>query len=429
MVPARAIALARANAGAIWLLGATTVANVLAYGYQVVMARLLRREDYAILTAFFAVLILEQLGGQVIQSATAKLVAQYRARDEEPALHVFVRRWMKRILLLGGAPAALVVALSLVVRVDPLSPFAVGTLGATLFLAVLLTFTLGLLQGLARFFWFGTVFIVIALTRLAVGVGLVLYLTSSPVPAAPPVNGAFLGAAFAMLVGAIGTVIPLAPLLSAARGAVHEVDLSRDETRFFLFAAVIFFAYAALTFVDGLVAPWRIPAEAGEYAYAITMGKIVLFAPIAVGLILLERTSRADALGHDPDKYLWAALAFVLVTSGAVALAFVVAPVFFTALIIGGDHPVTTGVIGLYGLAALSNALLSLWVAYFVGRGRMIIGPLLALAVVVELILLLTVARDALSMARVVLGVSVAMQAAVVGIYLAERMRRASLRR
>ncbi|MGH7350580.1 MAG: hypothetical protein ACREI6_11225, partial [Candidatus Rokuibacteriota bacterium] len=75
MLPARAIALARSNVAAIWLLGATTIANVLAYGYQVVMARLLRPEDYAILTAFFAMLILEQLGGQVVQSATAKLTA------------------------------------------------------------------------------------------------------------------------------------------------------------------------------------------------------------------------------------------------------------------------------------------------------------------------------------------------------------------
>lgn len=428
MLPARALALARANAGAIWLLGASTVANVLAYGYQVVMARLLRPEDYAILTAFFAVLILEQLGGQVIQSATAKLVAQYRARDEEPALHVFVRRWLRRILLLGGAPAAVVFALSFLVRVDPLSPFAVGTLGATLFLAALLTFTLGLLQGLARFFWFGTLFIVIALTRLVVGVGLVLFLTSSPVPGAPPVNGAFFGAALALLVGAIGTLIPLAPLLGAARGAVHEVDLGRAETRFFLLAAVIFFGYASLTFVDGLIAPWRIPAEAGAYAAAITMGKIVLFAPIAVGLILLERTSRADALGQDPDKYLWAALAFVLVTSGIVTLAYLVAPDALTDLIVGQQYPLTARIVGLYGIAALSNALLSLWVAYFVGRGRMIIGPLLALAVVAEVVLILTTARDALSMVRIVLGVSVAVQAAAVGIYLVERMRRASLR-
>ena len=52
---------AREHGGAIWLIGATTMANVLGYGYQVVMARLLRPEDYAILVALFGVLILESI--------------------------------------------------------------------------------------------------------------------------------------------------------------------------------------------------------------------------------------------------------------------------------------------------------------------------------------------------------------------------------
>jgi O-antigen/teichoic acid export membrane protein len=427
MVPARALAMARGNAGALWLLGATTVANVLAYGYQVVMARLLRPEEYAILTAFFAVLILEQLGGQVVQSATAKLAAQYRARGEEPALHVFVRRWLRRILLAAGLPALVIVLAGPFVDVRPLSPFAVVVLGASLFLAIVLTFTLGLLQGLARFFWFGTIFIFIALTRLVVGVGLVLSFTGASAPPTQPVNGAFLGAAIAILLGALGTLVPLAPLLRAARGAVHEIDLGTAETRFFLLAAVIFICYAALTFVDGLVAPWRIPAESGAYAAAITMGKIVLFAPIAVGLILLERTSRADALGEDPDGYLFAALAFVLVTSGIVAVAYLAVPAPLTALIVGSQYPGTAAIVGPYGVAALSNALLSLWVAYFVGRGRMFIGALLAVAVAVELVLLVTVARDAAGMVRIVLGVSLAMQAAAIAIYAVDRARRARL--
>lgn len=428
MLPARALALARANAGALWLLGTTTIANVLAYAYQVVMARLLRPEEYAILTAFFAVLILEQLGGQVVQSATAKLVAQYHARGEEPALHVFVRRWVRRILQLAGIPAVIVVALSFIVRVDPLSPFAVVVLGATLFLAILLTFTLGLLQGLARFGWLGAVYIGMAFARLAIGVALVVFLTGSAAPFTQPVNGAFLGAAAALLVGAVGTLIPLTPLLGAARGAVHEVDLGRAETRFFLLAAVIFICYAALTFVDGLVAPWRIPGEAGTYAAAITMGKVVLFAPIAVGLILLERTSRADALGQDPDKYLFGSLGFVLVTSGTVAVAYLAAPVPLTALIVGSQYEATASIVGLYGLAALSNALLSLWVAYFVGRGHMVIGALLAVALVTELVLVLTVASDAATMVRIVLGVSVAMQAAAIAIYVVDRVRRGPFR-
>src|SRR6202158_2577306 len=107
LTSAAVIARARQHSGGIYLFAATFIANVLGYGYQVVMARLLRPEEYAILTALFGILILETIPSQVIQSATAKLAAQYRARDEEAALHAFVRRWAVRV---GGGAAGVGVA-------------------------------------------------------------------------------------------------------------------------------------------------------------------------------------------------------------------------------------------------------------------------------------------------------------------------------
>ena len=74
------IARARANAGALWLLTATMVANVLGFGYQLVMARLLTAEQYAILIALFGVLILESISSQVIQSATALCSTLFQSR-------------------------------------------------------------------------------------------------------------------------------------------------------------------------------------------------------------------------------------------------------------------------------------------------------------------------------------------------------------
>ena len=387
------------------------------------MARLLRPDEYAGLTAFFAVLILEQTGGQVIQSATARLVAQHAAHGDDPALHSFVRRWTTRILLLGGVPAVAVVAAAPIVRIAAFSPFAVATLGATVFFAAVLTFTLGLLQGLARFGWFGSVYIAMSLARLVAGVALVLLFAQVATPLRPQ-HGAFLGAALALLVGVVGTLIPLAPLLRAARGTIHEIHAGPKEVRFFLFAAVIFLAYAALTFVDGLLAPLRIPDEAGAYAGAITMAKVILFAPIAVGFILLERTSNADALGRDADRYLYASLGFVLVTSGAVAIAYLVAPAFFTTIIVGTQYPLAAQLIGPYGIAALSNALLSLWVAYFVGRGLMGYGVVLAVAVALEIALILIAGKDAATMVRIVLVVSLAMQALALLRYGADRLAR-----
>jgi len=409
------IARARANAGALWLLAATTVANVLGFGYQLVMARLLSAEQYAILIALFGVLILESISSQVIQSATAKLAAQYRARGEEDALHQFVRRWSIRVAIAMASLALLIVALA-----GPISgalalpAISVAILGVSLFFAGMLTFALGLLQGLARFGWMGSVLIVQAGSRLVLGVAFVL--------TGLGVNGAFAGAAAAIAVSVLVATLPLAPLLRAARRSTAIVELGGEETRFFAFAGVVLLAYAALTNIDAVLAPAILsPAEAGTYAGAVTLGKIVLFAPIAVGFLLLERTARAHAQGEPTERPLFLALGLVVATSGLVALAYVVAPAFFVNLVVGSQYPATVAVAPIFGIAALSNALLNLWISYFVGRGEMRVGLILALAVVVEIALLLTAATDAVSVARIVLIVALATQAVAVVTFFLER--------
>ena len=403
---------------ALWVLVATTIANVLAYGYQVIMARLLRPDDYAILTALFGILILESLSAQVIQSGTARIAAQYRARGEDTALHVFVRRWGRRIVIGAGLPSlAIVVASPPIAQALSLPVASVALLGVALFLSAPLTFTGGLLQGLAYFGWFGWYFIAQALVRLIVGVALVV--------AGFGVAGAFIGAVFALGVGLLLSLVPLAPLFRAARGAVHTIELGRAESRFFLLASVIMLAYAGLTNIDAVASRALLPAaDAGAYAGTVTMAKVVLFGPIAIGFILLERTARNHARGEDTDRGLFLALGFVLATSGLVTLAYVVAPAPLTRLVVGDQYPLAASLIGPYAVAALLNALLSLWIAHFIGRGEMRFGLLLAVAVVGELVAILGTPHDAATLVRVVLGVAAVTQLAALTTYWWERRHR-----
>lgn len=408
---------ARQHSSGLYLFVASSVANVLGFGYQIVMARLLSPEAFAVLTALFGILILESISSQVIQSATAKLAAQYRARDEEAALHAFVRRWAVRV---GGGAAAvgLLVALlsGVIAGALALPALSVALLGLTLFLALVFTFGLGLLQGLARFVWMGSALIAQAGSRLAVGVVLVL--------AGLGVDGAFTGATAAIAISLVVVAVPLVPLVRAARGSTVTHELGPTETRFFALSAVVLLAYAALTNIDAVLARSLLrPEDAGAYAGAITMGKIVLFAPIAIGFLLLERTARTHARGEDTDRALYLALAFVLATSGLIAVAYVLVPEFLVPLVVGSQYPDTAKIVGTYGVAALANALLNLWISYFIGRGEMRVGLLLAVAVAAELVLLLTSATDPLAMARIVLVVALATQGAAVATFIVRKAR------
>jgi O-antigen/teichoic acid export membrane protein len=408
---------ARQHSGALYLFIAIAIANVLGYGYQVVMARLLRPEEFAVLTALFGILILESISSQVIQAATAKLAAQYRARDEEAALHAFVRRWSVRVGAGAAAVGLLVVLLSnAIASALALPAISVALLGLTLFLALVFTFGLGLLQGLARFVWMGSALAAQAGGRLAVGVALVL--------AGLGVDGAFTGATAAIAISLLVLAVPLLPLFRAARRSVVVHELAAAETRFFALSAVVLLGYAALTNIDAVLARSLLrPEDAGAYAGAITMGKIVLFAPMAIGFLLLERTARAHARGEDTDRALYLALAFVLATSGLVAVAYILVPEFLVPLVVGSQYPDTAKVVGTYGVAALANALLSQWISYFIGRGEMRVGLLLAVAVAAELVLLLTSATDPLAMARIVLVVALATQAAAVATFMVRKIR------
>jgi len=103
-----------------------------------------------------------------------------------------------------------------------------------------------------------------------------------------------------------------------------------------------------------------------------------------------------------------------------------VAPAFFTRVVVGAQYPLAATLIGPYAVAALLNALLSLWIAHFIGRGEMRVGLLLAVAVATEVGLILATPHDPATLVRVVLGVAAATQVAALATYWWERSRRVS---
>ena len=92
-----------------------------------------------------------------------------------------------------------------------LPAMSVALLGLTLFLALVFTFGVGLLQGLARFVWMGTALIAQAAGRLAVGVALVVLGFG--------VDGAFTGATAAIAISLVVLAVPTGPAIRAPAAA------------------------------------------------------------------------------------------------------------------------------------------------------------------------------------------------------------------
>src|SRR2546428_12916265 len=153
----RAMAVVRerpALLGAAWLFVAVNVANVLAYGYQIVMLRLLQPQEFALLVSLFAALIIESQGITLLQNTAAKIVAHRRAVGDVSGLSAFAWTWGLRVAVVSGLLAVLIALTApFIGAVFGFPPVTVVMLAASLVFAALFAFAAGVLQGLARFGW------------------------------------------------------------------------------------------------------------------------------------------------------------------------------------------------------------------------------------------------------------------------------------
>jgi O-antigen/teichoic acid export membrane protein len=411
----RAMALVRerpALVGAAWLFVAVNVGNVLAYAYQVAMLRLLQPQEFALLVSLFAALIIESQGITLLQNTAAKVVAHGRAIGDMRGVSAFAWSWGVRVAIVVGAIAvAIALGAPLLAPAFGFPPVTVVMLAASLLFAALFAFAAGVLQGLARFGWLGGAYISQAGARLLLGVVLVV--------AGFGVAGAFGGATVAVAFSFLVTV-------AALRGEIRRPrpgEQAPPAGAVFAGAAVLLLFYALLVNVDALLAPALLPpADAGAYAAAVTMGKIALFAPLGLSVFLLERTASAHALARPTRPTLYLVLAAVLAVSGAVALVYLAAPEFAARIVAGEAYAAAVArIVGIYGVAALSNAILQVWAVYFVGIGRLRIAVAFLIAFVTLAGALVLMARDPSTMARTVLAVTLATQVVVTLTFLRTR--------
>jgi O-antigen/teichoic acid export membrane protein len=333
---------ARLARGVLALSTLSIAASVVNYGSNLAFARALTPASYGDLTSLLALSVVLAVPFAAPQTRLAgRIAARTSAGAEVGGL---VRAAVGRLALIAlVTTAAYCAAIPLVTDLFHLQ--AVGpalALAALLLVSFLFPALQGTLQGLERWIAFGLVGLGVALSRLVVGMPWAL--------AGGGAGGAIGGQAIGMslclawlawlLRGHIRPGRAAGADPGAAASAGERAGASAGErtgARTGLAAGAAFVLYAVIANCDVVLAKMFIsPRAAGEYAALATIGKMVVFLPAAVAVIVVPRSTRAGISAAERSRVLrLAALlvggaALIAIVPAAIAPGFVLRTMFGT---------------------------------------------------------------------------------------------------
>lgn len=376
--------------------GFMLAAGALDYGVSVVAGRSLGPVDFGVfisVTALVQILLSLSMGIRIVVAYyTAESAA---APGAEARVRAFLRaawRWSLGWGLLATlAIAAVGPALARSLRMpDATAIWAASLMAAALFMRQT---TFGALQGLQSFTALGVVQVVRGGARLLLTAGLI---------------GLGMGATGAILAQ------PLACLLIVAIGVWLLRDrLFHQEARpvavswhYSVSTVVGLLVFGLLTNIDAVfVKRFYDPAVAGNYGPVVTLERIGIFLPSAIGFVLLPKVAGRTAAGRDPRPILFLSLAAAILPGLLLVPVYLVAPGAVVRAVFGRVYADPGVVLGLIGLAAALAAGVNIWLDYALSLQRKAYVYWLAAVVVLQAAGMYAFGRDGLvRMATVVVA-------------------------
>jgi len=361
---------------------ASMVVNVCNYLFHIFMSRSLGPIDYGVLASLFSIFIIVSVPAGSLQMVTVKHVSGFKAHQESGKTRLLLKRSLRSISLL----AALVFVL-LLLSSRYLSSFlhlpsrlSLIIIGAALVLTIISPVTLGVLQGLQQFGYFGIDIMVGGVSKLIFAV-LFVYLGLRVVGAT---LGLLLGSFFALLLA----IFLLRSLLSKEGNARDCSPQSESARGYFLAVAVTSLCYMVLINVDILlVKHFFEPSQAGQYAAASILAKIVFYLPGAIIMVMFPRASELYALREESQPVLKKSLFYGAALSGSAVLLFFIRPSFVVKVLFGEQYIPTVPLIGLFGLAMFFFILANILSMYQLSVSKLKFLKILVIATILEVAL------------------------------------------
>ena len=284
------------------LFALTFVGSTFGYLFHFIAARFLGPINYGILGALLSILYILTIPFNTIQTTIARFTSKFKSMNEEGKIAYLIKRSVKKMFIISILLSALIIALIPVLKsflfITATAPFVVLSLVAIFIF--LLPIVRGVMQGLQNFRLLGLNVMLEGFLKFSVGASLIL--------AGLAVNGA-IGAIIASF--AIPFIIGIYNLRKYFR--IKQVKIKKDNI--YAYTATLLVLLSALTLFYSadllLVKHYFTDQEAGFYAAASLLGKIIFFGTVSITQVMFAKVSENYFNKKDFKKIMYNSLIII----------------------------------------------------------------------------------------------------------------------
>lgn len=367
--------------------------------YQLYMVRHLSPVDFGVLNSLLALMLIVLVPAGTLQTAVTKFISRFHAHEHWRRISSLLMKMVKIVLVL-----CVVVFLLFFFFRNTLSSYfhlkssvPIVILGVLMAISVILPLGFGALQGLQMFGWLGFNGIVGGILKLGMGVLFVSlgFRVIGALSAFVVTNIVLIIIAFVPLKYLIMKKLRITYSTTSINEINSEVITDDEKVNFFeIYKYLIPVAITYLSFmllINGdiiLVKHYFTPLEAGYYSVAQMVGKIIIFLPMAITMVMFPKVSNLNAKGENTLPLLWKSSFITLMLCGTAAFVCILFPSFIIKVLSGETHNECIPLARLFSIAMTFYALVYNLLFYQLSIHKVFFVYPLAISAILQLLLI-----------------------------------------
>lgn len=376
---------------------AMIVAGGFDYLVNIVVGRRLEPEEFFVFVTVTALLQVMVQGTNVIRNVVAFYTAESTIFQDSLARvgDVLKRSWhwaWRWGLLVTGLMALISPWLARFLRIN--TPWPLWAASVALLLLFLRPVTDGTLQGTQHFFGLGSVQVLQSVFRLVFAI----LLLQVGLQAAGAIVALPLGSSLAL-------ILALALLRKYFQAPAPEGPPRPISWRYSAYTMIGLLSFALMANIDPIVVRRFFGEAAAEfYAPVVTLGKMNLFIPLGIGLVLFPKATQRHAAGRDSRPVLLLALVATLLPGLLLTVFYYLFPEEIVKTVFGEAYTDPGILLALVGLATTLYAGVSIWLNYALSLERKAYVVSLAIIVGLQIATMLIFHRQLVSITLIMVA-------------------------